>query len=388
MKIDDYAISMASSHDLTKYSHKEETLVQWTGGETAQQAAYETPVSVKLSSQALENLQEEHSSLPIREIGNGGASLKLSPLSLKYMIPKIKAEKAEANSFLSEMDKLKIQLIEELLYRATGKKIKIKIFDPSKSKKESSSASLSDEASSEKFQKALKIGEGEKEEQRVGWGLDYHYLEEHYESEKTSFDAQGVVKTKDGREIHLDVSVNMSREFYTRKEISLKAGDALIDPLVINFNGNLAELSDNDKIEFDLDMDGKKDQISRLASDSGYLALDKNNDGKINDGGELFGPESGNGFDDLAKYDEDGNGWIDENDSVFDKLRVWNKDSSGKEVLMALGQTGVGAIYLGREKTEFAITSNENLNGQLRESGIYLKENGIVGTIQELDLVV
>ncbi len=40
---------------------------------------------------------------------------------------------------------------------------------------------------------------------------------------------------------------------------------------------------------------------------------------KINDGSELFGTSSGDGFKDLATYDEDENGWIDENDSIFSK---------------------------------------------------------------------
>ena len=37
---------------------------------------------------------------------------------------------------------------------------------------------------------------------------------------------------------------------------------------------------------------------------------------------KLFGTSSGDGFKDLAEYDEDGNGWIDENDSIFNRLKV------------------------------------------------------------------
>lgn len=74
--------------------------------------------------------------------------------------------------------------------------------------------------------------------------------------------------------------------------------------------------------------------------------MDINGDGKINDGNELFGPKSGNGFSDLAAFDEDGNGWIDENDFVYDKLRIWTKDKYGNDSLLAIGKKGIGAIYL------------------------------------------
>ena len=70
-------------------------------------------------------------------------------------------------------------------------------------------------------------------------------------------------------------------------------------------------------VEYDLHesySDGRKDNISFVQPGSGFLAVDKNNDGKINNGKELFGPNTGNGFDELAKYDSDGNQWIDESD--------------------------------------------------------------------------
>ena len=66
----------------------------------------------------------------------------------------------------------------------------------------------------------------------------------------------------------------------------------------------MAEVSDQ-TFYFDLDADGKEEEISVL-NGSGYLALDKNGDGTINDGSELFGTRNGDGFADLAQYDEDG----------------------------------------------------------------------------------
>ena len=50
------------------------------------------------------------------------------------------------------------------------------------------------------------------------------------------------------------------------------------------------------KTDFDVDSDGQADKGVDAAAGSGFLALDKNSDGKVNNGSELFGAQSGNGF--------------------------------------------------------------------------------------------
>lgn len=101
----------------------------------------------------------------------------------------------------------------------------------------------------------------------------------------------------------------------------------------------------------------------------------------------MFGTTSGNGFADLAAYDNDGNGWIDEADEIFDKLLIWRKDASGRDELVGLGKAGVGAIYLGSSDTQFSLTNQRNeTNAVIRQSGVFLYENGNVGSIQQLDL--
>lgn len=212
--------------------------------------------------------------------------------------------------------------------------------------------------------------------------------ETYRESEQMSFNAQGIIKTADGKEIEFSTQLNMSREFAAEKITSITEERQFKDPLVINYDGPAAELTDT-KFSFDLDNDGTSDQISFLKSGSGFLALDQNQDGIINNGGELFGTASGNGFADLANYDTDHNGWIDENDPIFEKLRIWTKDENGREVLFALGQKGIGAIYLGNIETQFSFKDAANqMEGQLRRTGIFLNENGLAGTVQQIDLVV
>ena len=215
------------------------------------------------------------------------------------------------------------------------------------------------------------------------------------EQEDTSFSTVGSVRTKDGREINFNVNVNMSRrcEEYYKEQLNV-AEFTLHDPLVINLDTDVAEVSDQ-TFYFDLDADGKEEEISVL-NGSGYLALDKNGDGTINDGSELFGTRNGDGFADLAQYDEDGNGWIDENDSIWSKLKIWCKDENGNDVLYKLSDKGVGAICLQNASTDFTLqgdrkaqdgTTNANAtNAVVRKTGIFLYENGNVGTVQHVDM--
>lgn len=207
------------------------------------------------------------------------------------------------------------------------------------------------------------------------------------EREDTSFSTVGTVRTSDGREINFNVNVGMSREFqaYYREDLEL-ASFTMCDPLVINLDTDVASLSDQ-TFYFDIDADGELDEVSELKAGSGYLALDRNGDGTINDGSELFGTSSGNGFADLARYDEDGNGWIDENDAVWDKLKIWAKDENGNDILYKLADKGVGAICLQNVSTDFTQKGqNGQTLGAVRNSGVFLYENGNVGTVQHVDV--
>ncbi len=217
--------------------------------------------------------------------------------------------------------------------------------------------------------------------------IEHGYSSFYEEKECTKFNGEGTVVTADGREIKFGLNVEMSRSFTEYNELSYVESypQILTDPLVINLDSNPTTVSDQ-TFFFDLDCDGKKEEIAQLNSGSGYLALDKNNDGIINDGSELFGPNTGNGFKELAAYDSDGNGWIDEADEIYSKLKVWVRDSDGKERLLSLKEADVGAIYLGSSKTEFSLKDDEQkLVGQVRSTGIYLHENGEAGSIQQVD---
>jgi hypothetical protein len=223
---------------------------------------------------------------------------------------------------------------------------------------------------------------------RASFGIEYDRQERYSEVEQTQFAASGRVKTADGREISFQIQLSMQRSYVEESNVSIRLGDAArkIDPLVINFSGTAAQLTDQ-RFAFDLNADGQKEQISFVAHGSGFLVFDRNRDGKINDGRELFGPTTNDGFAELAALDDDHNGWIDENDAAFDKLQIWSRNEAGNDQLQSLAAAGVGAIALSRVATPFDIKNNANaLLGQVRSTGIFLQEDGAAGTIQQIDL--
>lgn len=207
------------------------------------------------------------------------------------------------------------------------------------------------------------------------------------EREQTQVQGSGWICTEDGRNLDFSLCVDMQREYRSEKTISSTEKIALRDPLVINFNGKAAQLS-GERIDFDLDVDGLKEKIPGLQSGSGYLVFDRNHNGQVDDGGELFGVGSNDAFADLSRLDGDGNGWLDENDAAFADLRIWAGGESATS-LKTLQDQGVGALWLGRIESPFALKDGANrLLGEIRSSGLWLSEAGSVGSLQQVDLAV
>ncbi len=371
MKIASSGISMTGQSALAEVSSREEALRAWIGNERPDFEG-QKPAGPPAQPQA--------DTLELSQTGK--AFLEEHKASI------IEAETGKDILFkISDKDMQKLRLIHDMIRLLTGKRLKFYL--PAEIKAPEGNLTGSNGKLSNSVLEDLRGG-GIRLSPLQGWGLEYSYNEFNYEKEKMDFSAQGVIKTADGREINFSVQLSMSREFMSQKSISIRAGDAArVDPLVINLNSNAPSLTDT-KFSFDLDCDGKPDQISFLSPGSGFLALDINNDGIINDGSELFGPGSGNGFSELSQYDSDNNNWIDENDDIYDRLRIWTKDDNGNDVLFALGEKGIGAIYLGNIDTDFSIKSaaSNELQGQIRKTGIYVNESGSVGTIQHIDLAI
>ena len=378
MKIESSNVTMASQSSYKEATKTVESLRSWDA-----QGNSKTTTTTISSAKGMDTL----------EISEAAKNLQLNNPAPLSAAP---AEEEETSSLTSKEEQ-QLTLLKRMIEALTKKKIRFVV--PKK-------ATLEDPKMSQAIQSAYSTrssllsaaagwaqglaGAQPRNSVPASGGFEYHQSVTHYEAQSTSFQAQAAVTTADGRQINIDLQLNLSREFISQSNLDIKAGNepVQVDPLVINFGTGSASLSEQ-KYAFDIDANGSLDQISFVGPGSGFLALDLNEDGTINDGSELFGPQSGNGFDDLAKYDTDGNNWIDENDAIYDKLQIWSKDAAGKDVLMALGQKGIGAIYLGNVNTSFALKgANNQTNGQLQRTGIYLNENGSAGTVQHIDLTI
>ncbi len=355
MKIQQSEVSFLSSHHKEHKLYESESLETWNTEEDAPQRFQERD-RLELS----DNFKELQKGAEVDKTGDASFEVSLSP---------------------------ELMAIVRALESLTGKKINLSFMHSFN--KPQAIDKVNGEAREGTLGYAIEVSKSEDVPvERLGWGIDYNYERHEVHSESLDFSAGGSVKTEDGRDIDFSLAFSMQNHSELHESVSFKAGDALIDPLVLNFDGNVVSISDV-KHEFDLDLDGKSDEFSFVGSGSGFLALDKNGDGIINDGSELFGPSKGNGFNELAAYDSDGNNWIDENDEIFNQLLIWTKDEEGNENLFSLKDKDVGALYLGRVDTQFDLKANSGeLQGVMRESSIYLSEGGGVGTLQEIDLVV
>ncbi|AVZ78736.1 hypothetical protein C3497_04185 [Zoogloeaceae bacteirum Par-f-2] len=293
------------------------------------------------------------------------------------------AQAAEATQDADEADQHdpQLQLLVRMIEYFTGRPIRL--FDVAEFNRERARVQA-DAAGSSEHPMATANGPA-----RAGFGIEYDYSASYTEREQLMFQASGTVRTADGREIAFTVSFEMERRYAETQNISFRAGDArLKDPLVFDFGGPGSALSDL-RFSFDLDADGRADEVPLPAGGRGFLAFDRNDNGRIDDGSELFGPQTGDGFAELAALDHDGNGWIDENDPAFGRLRVWQPAAEGNGQVHTLTTAGVGALYLGRVTTPFDLRgSAQDTLGMMRSTGIYLREDGSAGTLSQIDLSV
>lgn len=393
MKITNSSIAMASTHHETAFTYKESMTIEAAksknvAGAILSLSAEATGKSLKESMVEYKKQQEEEAKQKKQEN---------EARSLQQIAEQMKTQKNGSRFEISDEYDMKIKMLRQFLAAIRGEKVP----EDFKMKQQEKGGVLDLRSAQFKKLEGLSIDLSAKSSVSLGsmqigtneFGTTWQKITATSgfasESESTTFASKGMVQTADGRSIDFNVEVSMSRAFMSQID-TLEVKDYIkTDPLMINLDTNIGSVSDQ-KFFFDLDSDGKEEQISFAGKGSGFLALDKNGDGKINDGSELFGTSSGDGFRDLAAYDEDGNGWIDENDSVFSKLKVWTKDENGNDYLIDLKKADVGAIYLSNADTQFSLKDEENnLNAEVKKTGIYLKEStGAVGTLNHVDLVV
>ena len=205
------------------------------------------------------------------------------------------------------------------------------------------------------------------------------------EHEFSSVNIRANLSMDDGRQFEISIDQKTERH-YKESALDVLAREAVLtDPLVINFNGASASLN-SERTEFDLDSDGKTESIATLGKNSAYIALDRNGDGQINNGSELFGTVSGNGFAELAEFDDDGNGFIDQGDKIYSQLSVYRP---GDSFQTSFSDMGIVALSLDSVDSPFRLTDEQNQTlGQVRSTSFYVTEDGRANTVQQIDLAV
>lgn len=214
-------------------------------------------------------------------------------------------------------------------------------------------------------------------------------LQEYTTTDTITFQTKAKIQTNE-KELEIDLNINYSKSFQEIFKEKLEVEQLIyIDPLVIQYDLSQEHfdiLNSSMQFNFDIDNDGNEEILSLLQKGSGFLSLDKNENGRIDNGSELFGPSSNDGFNELSLYDEDKNNWIDQNDPIFNRLRVWLKDSNGTDSLVALGQVGVGAIYLQDIPSSFMYRKDIQSNlASLQSSSIFLSNDHKIGLINAIN---
>ena len=217
----------------------------------------------------------------------------------------------------------------------------------------------------------------------VGWGfgaaiaalgLGYGWYERNYGS---------ITLEEAWREFTNTLAPNRGGKHHIYDPIALDLdGDGIETVAANGFAGSL----------FDHDNDGIRTAGGWVASDDGLLVWDKNGNGRIDNGAELFGDNTAlsngsraeHGYAALAQHDLNQDGIIDSRDAVFQQLRVWrdlNQDGISQEgELFTLEETGIASLNLAYQNTRRDL-GNGNSTAQV---GSYTKADGTTGEMADL----
>ena len=186
------------------------------------------------------------------------------------------------------------------------------------------------------------------------------------------------------------VGLSLSPSQLAALEVSLDAIRAAevpleqLTPLALDLNGDgLRSISAVAGVVFDVNADGQAERVGWLSTSDAWLGLDRNGNGLIDDGSELFGsgttlPDGSkalDGFAALRVLDSNQDGVIDPNDADFAGLSVWvDRNTNAKTdpgELRSLAQAGVQSLSLAAKPT--AIVDQGNLIGLM---GTYTTTDG------------
>ncbi|HGM7342700.1 TPA: calcium-binding protein, partial [Stenotrophomonas maltophilia] len=170
------------------------------------------------------------------------------------------------------------------------------------------------------------------------------------------------------------------------------------DPLALDLDGDGIEtVGVRAGVLFDHDGDGVRQGTGWIGPDDGLLVLDRNGNGRIDNGTELFGVDTPlpdgsqprSGFAALSSLDSNGDGIFDARDARFADVRVWrdlNQDGISQATeLFTLEGLGIASIGL----TPHSVDDQNLGNGNIIDNhGTYVRTDGSSGAIVDMQFAV
>lgn len=173
-----------------------------------------------------------------------------------------------------------------------------------------------------------------------------------------------------------------------------KIADDYVTPLVVDLDGNGIETTSlEDGVQFDIDGDGNTEHTAWIKSGNGFLVWDKNQDGTINDGSEMFGEgtvmingkHAENGVAAILELDSNHDRILNNQDDVWGYLQIWHDDNTNgiteNGELASLFDWGIQSLALSFEKIDW-VDENGNKHIYLTEAS---KENGENISVADID---
>lgn len=179
---------------------------------------------------------------------------------------------------------------------------------------------------------------------------------------------------------------------YSMQRIRYKVRSKL-SPIILDLNGDgVRTTSLEDGAPFDHIGDGVKVMSAWADKNDAFLVVDRNGNGQIDNGTELFGnntvlangQKAENGFEALAEYDSNGDGIVDKNDARFSELKLW-RDANGDGVvdggeMMTLDEAGVKSLNVNYQSSSYV---DENGN-EHRQMGQYTQTSGRTAAMNDV----
>lgn len=208
----------------------------------------------------------------------------------------------------------------------------------------------------------------------------------HSREQNLAYQVQGVFDIND-KELTLNYEFALSSEQVSYSKIEMTAA-ALKDPLIVQYGAQgLGDIKG--QTAFSINQDNIVDSLPIFSGDIGYLVFDKNDNQQADDGSELFGPQSGQGFVELSQLDSNKNGFIDTEDEQFEQLYLWkpSDNASTPEQWLSLKDVKIQAISLSAINTPFDFYDDKGeIQAQLQQSSFAISESGQGRGVHQVDV--